>query len=296
MFVQDFESSSLSSFTQTGLSLSTTNPLHGKVSALLTHDASVNQSFKQVVAVDPKFRGQAMVLDLNIKSAASAGNVVIKVRDESNSADLIVSEALQLSSSVSGRRSSVSFTIPSTCSSLSYTITALPEAGSPVTRIDDIVSYLGDVALLETSVEVPVMTAWQGYTPTFQGFGTPSAVEFEYRQVGESVEIRGKFVSGISTSIEARVGLPGGLSSAGTSLIPSIRLEGIYFRNAVNANKGGSVLIEPSVSYVTFSSVGAIGTASTNSLSKATGTDIISSGESLSFFTSLLFFPIVIYF
>jgi hypothetical protein len=283
MFVQDFESSSLSSFTQTGLSLSTTNPLHGKVSALLTHQAAVNQSFKQVVAVDPKFRGQAMVLDLNIKSAASAGNVVIKVRDESNSADLIVSEALQLSSSVSGRRSSVSFTIPSTCSSLSYTITALPEAGSPVTRIDDIVSYLGDVALLETSVEVPVITAWQGYTPTFQGFGTPSAVEFEYRQVGENVEIRGKFVSGVSTAVEARVGLPAGLTSASTSLIPSLQIIGAAGRSANAAQSIYNVNIEPSVTYVTFGFQG----ASNSAISKVNATVLVGVGESLSFFASI---------
>jgi hypothetical protein len=156
MFVQDFESASLSTFeSPTDVVLSTTDPLHGRVSAILTHDASVNKSFKQIIPVDRKFRGQAIVLDLNIKSAASAGNVTIKITDESAPADLIASEQLQLSSDVSGRRSSVSFTIPSTCESLSYTITALPEAGSPVTRIDDIVAMLSDVALLETSVEVP---------------------------------------------------------------------------------------------------------------------------------------------
>jgi hypothetical protein len=284
MFVQDFESSSLSSFTQTGLSLSTTNPLHGKVSALLTHQAAVNQSFKQVVAVDPKFRGQAMVLDLNIKSAASAGNVVIKVRDESNSADLIVSEALQLSSSVSGRRSSVSFTIPSTCSSLSYTITALPEAGSPVTRIDDIVSYLGDVALLETSVEVPVMTAWQGYTPTFQGFGTPSNIEFEWRQVGENVEIRGKFTAGTPTGVEARVTLPAGLSSAGTSIIPSLQVAGSMATSYFSGTYFSYIsLIEPSVSYMTMG----VQVSSIAALAKATGSQIASTGTVISFSASI---------
>lgn len=162
MFVQDFESASLATFeSPTDVVLSTTDPLHGKVSAILTHQAGVSptndQSFKQIIPVDRKFRGQAIVLDLNIKSAASAGNVAIKITDETGSVDLIASEQLQLSSDVSGRRSSVSFTIPSTCSSLSYTITALPEAGSPVTRIDDIVAMLSDVALLETSVEVPVI-------------------------------------------------------------------------------------------------------------------------------------------
>jgi len=284
MFVQDFESASLSSFTQTGLSLSTTNPLHGKVSAVLTHQAAVNQSFKQVIPVDPKFRGQAMVLDLNVKSAASAGNVVIKVRDESNSSDLIVSEALQLSNDVSGRRSSVSFTIPSTCSSLSYTITALPEAGSPVTRIDDIVAMLSDVSLLETSVLVPNLTAWQGYTPTFQGFGTPSNVEFEWRQVGENVEIRGKFTSGAPTAVEARIGLPGGLTSAGTSLIPSLQMVGKAGHSGSAATYfGKAILIEPSVSYMTVGTQ----TSTSNELTKAQGINLLATGDTLSFFASV---------
>lgn len=284
MFVQDFESASLSSFTQTGLSLSTTNPLHGKVSALLTHQAAINQSFKQIVAVDPKFRGQAMVLDLNVKSAASAGNVVIKVRDESNSSDLIVSEALQLSNDVSGRRSSVSFTIPSTCSSLSYTITALPEAGSPVTRIDDIVAMLSDVSLLETSVLVPNMTAWQGYTPTFQGFGTPSNVEFEWRQVGENVEIRGKFTSGTTTAVEARVGLPNGLTSAGTSLIPSLQIAGKAGQSGSSATYfGESILIEPSVTYVTFGRQSSVN----SELTKSNADGISNVNGIVSFFASV---------
>lgn len=124
LFVQDFESASLSSFTQTGLSLSQTDPLHGKVSALLTHQAAVNQSFKQVIAVDRKFRGETMVLRLNVKSNASAGNVTLNIYDETNAANIVASEQLQLSNDVSGVLNTVSYTIPSTCASLSYTITA----------------------------------------------------------------------------------------------------------------------------------------------------------------------------
>jgi hypothetical protein len=163
LFAQDFESASLSSFTQTGLALDTVDPLHGKVSAKLTHDASVNQSFKEVKAVDRKFRGQAIVMRLNVKSSASAGNVTISVYDETNAASLLSSTQLNLSNDVDGISNAVSFTIPSTSSSISYTITALPEAGSPVTFIDDIVAELSNVALLETSVDIttPVVTEWQ---------------------------------------------------------------------------------------------------------------------------------------
>ena len=154
LFAQTFETAALTDFTQTGLSLSTSNPLHGEISALLTHDASVNQLFKQVIPVDNKFRNQTMVLRLDVKSNASAGNVVINIYDETNAANIVASEQLQLSNDVNGTKNSVGFTIPETCASISYTITALPEAGSPVTRIDDIICELAVTALLETVVEL----------------------------------------------------------------------------------------------------------------------------------------------
>jgi hypothetical protein len=281
LFAQTFETAALTDFTQTGLSLSTSSPLHGSVSALMTHQNAVNQSFKQVVAVDAKFRSQSMVMRLNVKSNATAGNVTILVYDETNAANLLSSTQLQLSNDVDGTLNTVSFTIPSTCTSLSYTITALPEAGSPVTRVDDIIAELAVTSLLETSVEVPNVTAWQGYTPTFQGFGTPTAIEFEWRQVGEDIEIRGKFTSGTSTAVEARVGLPGGLTSSGTSLIPSIQVAGPGSVVAYSAVGSALVqaLIEPSVNYLTFGQQ----LAAAAGLTKVTGSSIASSGQSLSF-------------
>jgi hypothetical protein len=282
LFSQTFEEAALTDFTQTGLSLSTSSPLHGEISALLTHDSSINQLFKQIIPVDIKFRGQTMVLRLDSKSSASQGNVVINIYDETNSANLVASEQLQLSNDVNGKRTSVSFTIPETCASLSYTITALPEAGSPTTRIDDIICELAEIALLETAVEVPVVTAWQGYTPTFQGFGSPTNIEFEYRQVGENVEIRGKFTSGTSTAVEARVGLPAGLTSASTSLIPSIKEIGVGSFGNTTASQA-IILIEPSVSYLTIGLQSSTGSG----LSKINGSTLLSSSQQLSFFASV---------
>jgi hypothetical protein len=279
LFVQDFEAAALSDFTQTGLSLSTSSPLHGDVSALLTHQNAVNQSFKQVIAVDRKFRGEAMTMRLNVKSNATAGNVTLNVYDETNSANLVASEQLQLANDTSGALNKIAFTIPETCASLSYTVTALPEAGSPVTRVDDIIAELAVTSLLETSVEVPVITSWQDYTPTFQGFGTPSAVQFEWRQVGEDVEIRGKFTSGTATAVEARIGLPGGLISAGTGIIPSIQIAGSLIAYSTTAAAVRSVLIEPSVAYLTVGEQ----SAGLAMLTKRDGNGVASSGSQFNF-------------
>jgi hypothetical protein len=357
LLIQTFDTSAVSDFTQTGLSLTTTNPVNGAQSAALTHQTGVSptndQLFTQTISVDRKFRGQLMQLSLNVRSTASSGNLTVSVRDVTNNATILSSQQIQTDSNpftantnsnttlsnisnadmallavgdavsgsniptgavitalgtnqvtisaaatatasgVSLRASSLparrvfSFTIPANCASLSYTVTALPEANSPRSVIDDVVIELASTALLSTSVDVPNLTAWNGYTPTFQGFGTPTNVEFEWRQVGENVEIRGKFTSGTSTAVTAQVSLPNGYTSAGTGIIPSIQANGFWLNSANNANHGGAVLISPSLTYVTFGPRGTFGSAVETPLASQNANAMVSSGESISFSTSV---------
>jgi hypothetical protein len=127
-----------------------------------------------------------------------------------------------------------------------------------------------------------VVTDWQSYTPTFTGYGTPSGVEFLYRRTGSDVEIRGKFTSGTSTAVEARISLPSGLTSADTSKIPTIELVGVGLYSVASANTCG-ILIEPSVGYMTLSQQ----TSGTAGLTKTTGLAQLSSGQGISFVASI---------
>ena len=68
-------------------------------------------------------------------------------------------------------------------------------------------------------------TLWTAYTPTMTAFGTPSAVSFEWRRIGDTLEIQGTFTSGTPTGVEARVSLPSGLLTGGSS-IPGARVIG----------------------------------------------------------------------
>ena len=354
LLIQTFDTSAVSDFTQTGLSLTTTNPVNGAQSAALTHQTGVSptndQLFTQTISVDRKFRGQLMQLSLNVRSTASSGNLTVSVRDVTNSAAILSSQQIQTdsnpftantnsnttlnnisnadmallavgdavsgsniptgavitalgtnqvtisaaatatASAVSLRASSLparrvfSFTIPANCASLSYTVTALPEANAPRSVIDDVVIELASTALLSTSVEVPNMTAWQGYTPTFQGFGTPTNIEFEWRQVGENVEIRGKFTTGTVTAVETRVGLPNGLTSAGTAIIPSLQVVGNGAYAVISGNSAQLYsLIEPSVTYLTFGRQSSVEVG----LTKTLGTIGFASTSAVSFFASV---------
>jgi hypothetical protein len=87
------------------------------------------------------------------------------------------------------------------------------------------------------------------YTPTFQGFGTPSAISFSYVRAGNKCKIIGKFTSGTVAVTEARISLPGALISD-AALIPSIMVCGTLIQSQTFAP--GYCLIESGVGYITF--------------------------------------------
>ena len=128
---------------------------------------------------------------------------------------------------------------------------------------------------------VPIISEWQDYTPITQGFGTLVSEEFEWRRVGDTVEIRGRFNTGTVAAIEAQCSLPLGLTSADTTKIPSIKLVG-YGTYIGNADLAPAMLIEPNVTYFTFGIQG----ASNGGLNKLNGSQIVSSGTDFSLFAS----------
>lgn len=252
IFRQTAENTSLSDFTQTGLEITAVDPLNGGRSLKLEHDSVTTKSFKQQFTIAPKFRGDRIfAVALVVSSEADPGNVTLKITDETGSpVDIIASE--QIITDEDELTFVTSFRVPATCTELSYTIQALPQSGSPVTLIDDIVFRESTSSLLSTSVEVPADTEWESYTPTFQGLGTVTDISYEWRQVGEDIEIRGKHTTGTNTAVEARIGLPSGFTSSGTDKIPSIKLAGVLVY-ANNGASSGYVLIEPSATYMTLS-------------------------------------------
>lgn len=133
-----------------------------------------------------------------------------------------------------------------------------------------------------------IETNWVAYTPTITGFGSPSALEFFWRRVGDSIVIAAKFTGGVPTGVEARVTLPTGLQTVDTTLLPSIRAVGAWFRDTSNTEKGGSVLIQPSLTYINFSSVAVFGPNAASAHAAALGNQILSNGEIMTFTTGLI--------
>ena len=94
LLTQTFDTAALAQFTQTGLALSSSNPIDGVQSARLIHQAASSQSFKQVIAVDRKYRGDLMNMSLQVRSSATSGNLTLLVTDETNSAVIMASSSI----------------------------------------------------------------------------------------------------------------------------------------------------------------------------------------------------------
>jgi hypothetical protein len=100
--------------------------------------------------------------------------------------------------------------------------------------------------------------------------------------VGGNYEIRGKFVAGTVTATEARISLPAGATSAGTSIIPSTAVVGGWTANVANTYFG-TVLIQPSLTYLNFSISG----AGTSGLTPQNASAIVTTSGTMSFFASI---------
>lgn len=111
------------------------------------------------------------------------------------------------------------------------------------------------------------------YTPTLTGFGTASGIAIFSRRVGDSVHVYGKFTSGTATATEARMTLGFGGTNANVtsrSTLTTVNLAGTGTLSA-NAAYSYTVLMEPSVGYVTFGRQG----VDSAGLSKANGNALI---------------------
>lgn len=116
------------------------------------------------------------------------------------------------------------------------------------------------------------------YTPTLTGFGTASGVSFYYSRVGDALHIQGVFTSGTSTAVEARVSLPGTLST----VLAQSRLVGMAARSS-SAAVNFTILAGSTNNYLTFG----IQDGTRAGTSNQNGNSIAASGESMWIFATV---------
>lgn len=108
-----------------------------------------------------------------------------------------------------------------------------------------------------------VDTDWISYTPSTQGYGTITDVNFYYKRVGESLKVRGYFTTGSVTAVEAQLGLPNSLIISDKNGVDT-NVAGSYAYSSSTTANGGLILTTAGDSFINFTTTGVFG-AGTNS-------------------------------
>ena len=115
--------------------------------------------------------------------------------------------------------------------------------------------------------------------PSSQGLGTLSGVELFQTRAGDKLKVRGRITLGTTTAVEARLGLPAGLSIK--SGINNSNVGTFGRGTGSQANKGGFILAGGGNTHVNFSTADVIGSTSADPTANAVGTAIGNSGNVL---------------
>jgi hypothetical protein len=125
-------------------------------------------------------------------------------------------------------------------------------------------------------IDVAQIGPWISYTPTFTGFGTPTSVSFRYRVNGSSLDIEGRFTSGTTTAVEARISIPEGFTTVTRSL-GAIVGRGVRSAGASAYAKDYSIIDGGNLTYLTMARIEETG--GTDPATSAAASSIIVSGQ-----------------
>lgn len=125
------------------------------------------------------------------------------------------------------------------------------------------------------------ITDWQSYTPSTQGFGTPTNMNVYWRRVGGDIQVRGSFTAGTVTAAGARLNFPPGIVSTTDTVADTII--GTFGRGNSNNSKGGFILKQNGQAFVGFGPADTFSGTANASLSTQLATSVVISSEKLSF-------------
>lgn len=206
-------------------SVTTTNPLTGTKSYLLTKPASNVQGQGWAVATIPlDLSYRTKVLKISVDYIVNSGTFVAG----SNSTDSdIIWTVYDITNSKIVEPSSIKMLSNSSTISDQFQATVQFDYNCASFRLiahcasTSAVAYEIKVDNITVSPSVYVygtpITDWQQYTPAFVGLGTVTSIDMRWRRVGQNVEIEGRFTNGTTTGVAATVPLPSGLVGLATN-------------------------------------------------------------------------------
>lgn len=145
----------------------------------------------------------------------------------------------------------------------------------------------------QTAPMGPAMTDWVAYTPTFQGYGTPSAVAFYSRRVGDSLEVKGTFTAGTTSANPNQIGIgfngTNGNVTVDTTKLPASNIVGHITTSVANSTNLEYEVLAPS-SNASYVQASAHTTTQAGNLGGLNGSSIFASSTVIEMFFSV---PIV---
>lgn len=255
---------------------STSSPLRGSASFLLTKDAANRQGegFSYDFTIDASDKGKVLQcsFEYQIASGTFADNdLSVWIYDVTN-ATLIQPAPYLIKNSGIIEKFAVEF--QTSISSTSYRLivhVGSTSASAYTVKFDNF--NLGPQAKLYGS---PI-TDWTSYTPTFSGLGTTSSVTFFYKRVGDSIYIRGKATSGTTTASGMSMSLPSGLTIDTSKISSTAMIVGSWVRASTAAADPYTVLAFTSSPTLLF-----FGREAVNTFGALDGSALIANSEAFS--------------
>lgn len=271
------------------LSVSSTNPLRSPKNYLFT--GAGNDANGSIFVESPAFQlhiadlGKPISVNFDIADVTADGNFdVCIVKYDSVGVYL---DKISIAGNASGATPSSAklptgiskfngFFIASSTSTDYYALRFRRLAGTDVPRLDSL------KVSPEQVIQGASITDWQSYTPSStQGFGTPTAFTLQWKQVGDSIKLRGGFTTGTCTAVEARVSLPNGYTIGG--LATASQIAGLCERTNSTASQHIPVLATSGNNFIQFGNYSR--SADTNTLVAANASAIFANAEVLSLFS-----------
>lgn len=260
----------------------TSSPLRGLASFLFTKDAANRQGEGEGIPFTIDAADQGKVLSIRADYAIASGtysggtpttdsDLVAYIVDATNGT-VIQPVGYKLDGAVIGQNYSLRASFQAASNSTSYRLcfhVATTSASAYTVKFDGLTVNAQAIGV------APIVSDDVVYTPVFTGFGTATGITFTARRVGNRLRVTGKFVAGTTTGVEARIGLPAGLLTADSTIIPSIRIFGWFGQKSSTTDrfKGGAVLATAGVGYVNISTNGIFTNDVANPLVAALGND-----------------------
>lgn len=256
---------------------STSSPLRGSASFLWTKSAANRQGegFSYDFTIDSTDQAKVLQIAFDYKVASGTyadSDMTIWIYDVTNAVLIQPAGYTIQNASVSMKQLA---TFQSASNSTSYRLivhTASTSASAYTIQFDNF--SVGPQVVTNGAA----ITDWQSYTPSSQGFGTPTFDQCLWRQIGDSIEIQVQFTCGTTTATQARIGLPNGMTTnySTTHVVGNA----VRSNSTTTAVKFFTILSGSNIDYILFSIPDYTG--GNNALTAANGNGFSTSGDIIS--------------